>query len=183
VDSEHCQPTLNYGNDCTTLGAPYISKCSYDGAGVALQKLYGGNLNPRGSAVAANLLEVNQKKYMPSSTFGVPGLGDTAYVYVPSACQKGAKCSFHMDFHGCNQEPDAIGTEYVKNAGYLEWAETNNIIVLFPQAAKADLHENPEACFDWWGYVDSDYAFKTSKQMTTFRNMLSALASAGGILN
>ncbi len=37
---------------------------------------------------------------------------------------------------------------------YLPWAEANNVIVLFPQAAKADLHDNPKACFDWWGYVD-----------------------------
>lgn len=42
----------------------------------------------------------------------------------------------------------------VRNTSYLPWAESNNVIVLFPQAAQAVFHENPEACFDWWGYVD-----------------------------
>jgi hypothetical protein len=36
----------------------------------------------------------------------------------------------------------------------LEWAESNNIIVLFPQAAAAQFHENPEACFDWFEFEE-----------------------------
>jgi len=73
-----------------------------------------------------------------------------------------------------------IGQVFVQNAGYLQWAEPNNIIVLFPQAAASLFHENPEACFDWWGYVDANYAFKNSQQMATFRNMVKAIGTPSG---
>jgi hypothetical protein len=43
-----------------------------------------------------------------------------------------------------------IGDVFVKNAGYLEVAEANGIILLFPQAV-ATAVSNPNSCFDWWG--------------------------------
>jgi hypothetical protein len=43
-----------------------------------------------------------------------------------------------------------IGDVFVKNAGYLEVAESNAIIVLFPQAVSTAV-SNPNGCFDWWG--------------------------------
>jgi len=176
--SEHCQPTLNFGNDCSELASPYISRCGYDGVGGAFGTLFPTGLRPRGKGVTSNVIKVQQSKYFPSGD--VPGLDDTAYLYVPTACQQGTKCSVHIAFHGCSQDLASIGMVFVQNAGYLQWAETNNIIVLFPQAAPALFHENPEACFDWWGYVDSNYAFKTSQQMTTFRNMVKAIGTVSG---
>jgi len=44
-----------------------------------------------------------------------------------------------------------IGNVYVVNGGYLEVAELNDIIVLFPQAIKSTLLGNPQGCWDWWG--------------------------------
>lgn len=41
IPSEHCQPTNDYGNSCSYLGSPYIDNCNYDGAGTALQWIYG----------------------------------------------------------------------------------------------------------------------------------------------
>lgn len=43
-----------------------------------------------------------------------------------------------------------IGDVFVRNAGYLEVAESNAIIVLFPQAVSTAV-SNPNGCFDWWG--------------------------------
>lgn len=178
--SEHSQPTLDYGNSCIHLGTPFINKCDYDGAGEALKVLYGSALKPRGTPVVGNLFKVDQRKHMPGA-LRVVGLADFAYLYVPTSCQTGANCSFHVNFHGCQQDASKLGTIYAYNTGFVNWAESNNIIILFPQAAAADLHDNPEACFDWWGYVDHSYAFKTSQQMTTFRNMLQALATPAGL--
>ena len=59
IFSEHCFPTLNFGEGCSSLGEPYIGNCQYDGAGASLQVLY-GNLKPRTTAVAANLLTFDQ---------------------------------------------------------------------------------------------------------------------------
>lgn len=46
-----------------------------------------------------------------------------------------------------------VGNTFALRAGYLEVAEVNNIIVLFPQVV-ATL-SNPNACFDWWGYLNA----------------------------
>lgn len=35
--------------------------------------------------------------------------------------------------------------------------------MLYPQAAKSIFHSNPNACFDWWGYTNKEFAFKTSE--------------------
>ena len=43
---------------------------------------------------------------------------------------------------------EAVGNIYAMHAGYNAVAEVNNIIVLYPQAAKS-LIANPEGCWDW----------------------------------
>jgi len=45
-----------------------------------------------------------------------------------------------------------FGTTYVKNTGYNQWADTNNIVVLYPQAFNGN--NNLNGCWDWWGYDD-----------------------------
>ena len=64
--AEHCMPTLKYGEDCTTLGSPYIGNCNFDGAGAALTTIYGGAaaLNAPVQMVAANLFSFSQKPYI-----------------------------------------------------------------------------------------------------------------------
>lgn len=38
-------------------------------------------------------------------------------------------------------------------------------MVLYPQVSKSTLlPENPEGCFDWWGYTDEMYAYATGAQ-------------------
>lgn len=156
IASEHCQPTISFGNDCSALESPFINKCDYDGAGAAFGVLLGSNLRPRGKTNPNNLLRISQSKYFPSGS-SVTGMSDTAYVYVPSACASGTTCRLHISFHGCQQYTDSIGKVYMLNTGYSAWAESNNVIVLFPQAT-TDFLKNPEGCFDWWGYGSSDYA-------------------------
>ena len=48
-----------------------------------------------------------------------------------------------------------VGDVYATRSGYLEVAEANNIVVLFPQAIKT--LDNPNGCWDWWGYVTALY--------------------------
>ena len=133
VLAEHCMPTLNYGEECATLSLPYLGDCDYDGAGMALRTLY-GTLKPRTSMVSSNLMTFKQSSYIP---FGVPSsLGDNGWIYVPTSCQKsGTSCSLHVSLHGCEQGESVIGNQYAMYAGYNEWAESNNIIVLYPYAA------------------------------------------------
>lgn len=180
VSSEHCMPTDNYGNACSTLGSPFISKCGFDGAGAALNTLLSLS-QPRGAAVAANFKTIDQSKFFPKLEL-VLGLDHTAYVYVPTNCQNGStRCRLHMDFHGCNQEAASIGTVYVQHAGFAEWAETNNIIVLWPQA-KSEPVINPKSCFDWWGYSSTEFPWKSAPQMETFQNMIDYLRNPSTVI-
>lgn len=129
VNAEHCMPTIDYGEDCSTLTSPYIGKCGFDGAGEAFKTLYGSNFNARTTMVSSNLLSFNQKPYFNDV---YSSIGNTGYIYVPTACANGGSCRLHVALHGCHQTIEEIGNEYAAHAGYNEWAESNNIIILYP---------------------------------------------------
>lgn len=134
-DAEHCMPTLNYGERCTSLSSPYLGKCGFDGAGIALNAIL-GDLKTGGVAVEANLQTFNQKPYIYRS---LSSIGDTGYIYVPTACRSGASCRLHVSFHGCEQTLENIGNQYAAHSGYNDWAEANNIIVLYPYVTPSKL--------------------------------------------
>lgn len=62
-------------------------------------------------------------------------MSETGYAYIPNSCANGAKCSLHFALHGCGQfaSNPLVGTQYIKNSGYDRWAETNNMIIVYPQ--------------------------------------------------
>eukprot|EP01106_Pelomyxa_sp_JSP_P001139 TRINITY_DN1172_c0_g1_i4.p1 TRINITY_DN1172_c0_g1~~TRINITY_DN1172_c0_g1_i4.p1 ORF type:complete len:243 (-),score=81.57 TRINITY_DN1172_c0_g1_i4:57-728(-) len=179
IAAEHSWVTLDYGSACTYKGEPYINKCSYDLSGTMYNYFY-GTLNAKGTQVAANMLTFDQSLYTPTGkTPASISLASTGYVYVPTACQQGQACKLTLVFHGCLQTTADIGDKFYKNVGVNEWAETNNIIVVYPQAVKSAMLSNPNGCFDWWGYTDSlmtdTYSVKTGAQMSTMRNMITAI--------
>jgi len=92
---------------------------------------------------------------------------------VPKGCQAGTSCRVHVALHGCKQNATDVGQEFVRNAGYNRWADTNNIVVLYPQTGKAATN----GCWDWWGYDDANYAKKSAPQMKAIVAMLDRLAS------
>lgn len=171
IPSEHTQPTLDYGNRCSKLGEPYISKCDYDGAQHALTQLY-GSLKPSTTMVEKNFLKFDQTPYYSGS---LTSLNTYGYIYVPTACQGGATCKLHISFHGCLQGAQSIGDQYAHDSGYNEWAETNNIVVLYPYAKPDSLLGNPNGCWDWWGYTNVEYAYKNGVQMKFAKNLIDAL--------
>ena len=106
----------------------------------------------------------------------VLSLNDTGFAYVPAACAaRNETCRVHIVFHGCKQTVEDVQEQYVRNTGYNRWAESNNIIVLYPQA-RSEPQANPNGCWDWWGYSGVDYATKTGPQMAAVRKMLDRLA-------
>jgi hypothetical protein len=71
----------------------------------------------------------------------------------------------------------SVGDKFYKNAGYNAWADTNHIIVLYPQTIVGmGTESNPQACWDWWGYDSADYAKKSGPQMNMVRKMIDFLA-------
>jgi len=171
--SQHGFPTLDYGVMCEMLESPFILKCNYDGAGKILQSAY-GHINPPVQPNPSNLLSFDASIYGVNSN-----LLPIGYIYVPTGCRNTSSpeplCRLHVAFHGCEQSYEYIDTKYVENTGYNAYAESNNIVVLYPQAAKNPEKKNPNGCFDWWGVTDQAYATKTGPQMAAVKNMVDAI--------
>jgi hypothetical protein len=167
VQSAHGFPTLNYGQGCGSMGSPYINNCNFDAAGELFKQIYNTSALASQKAVASSLHVFDQSEFANSDTM----LDRSGWVYIPEKCRvAGAHCAVHVALHGCLQSGEAIGDVFAVHAGYNEWAEGSNIIVLYPQAVKGS--GNPNACFDWWGYTGQDYATKTGPQMKAIKAMI-----------
>jgi len=186
LPSAHCIPTLNYGEQCDRFEEPYLGKCNYDGAGIGLKAIYPDDAlnNGRGEMVERNLYAFDQIPFIPELTFkyGDPywSLGQMGFIYVPTACQDGTtSCSLHVSLHGCEQTVDDMDDTYARHGGFNEWAESNNIVVLYPFAKRsmntANAY-NPNGCWDWWGYTGEDYAEKSGVQMKFIKSLVDAVS-------
>ena len=104
------------------------------------------------------------------------GIGETLYVYTPSACKEdpGQCDKLHVALHGCQQFPEwsFTGKEGSEKAGekiqfddlfyngpFNGLAEANDMVVLYPQAynigtAQDDI--NPYGCWEFWPFYEED---------------------------
>lgn len=171
--AEHAWITDKYGNSCSSLGSPYINNCGLDFAGNFLHQAFTDLKiewnHTMGTLNYSNLVSFDQTQFGASSSIS---LANTGYMYVPAKCAAGGSCHLHVNFHGCTQDANSLGLEYVLFTELNEWAESNDVVILYPQATANILQDNPEACFDWWGYVASDYATKNGAQISIFRAMI-----------
>ena len=177
IPAAHGFPTIDYGSSCGLGFLPWILKCNYDGAGEVLNTMY-DRLNAKTTAVDNNLIAYDQSEFGDAST----PLFENGWVYVPTECQKGQKCKLHIALHGCQQTPDFVQDQFVKHAGYNEWAEANDIIVLYPQSAKLS-PDNPYACWDWYGFTGPQYMTKSGSQMKAVKAMIDRLQKRGKTKN
>ncbi len=172
VSAGHAMITENHGNACQTSDSPFINDCDYDQAGEILKHIY-GTLKPKatgsdvGEAVA---FDQSDFLFEPEKH----GMGEVGYVYVPTACRDGQECKVHVALHGCRQTQAHIGQVFVTQAGYNAWAETNGLIVLYPQAHTSG--RNPKGCWDWWGYEGPNYHLRTGRQAAAIMGMVNQLA-------
>ncbi|GAB3776889.1 hypothetical protein GCM10028796_55160 [Ramlibacter monticola] len=171
-------------NACNATASPYVANCGYDGAKAVLSTFY-GPLNPRNDAPAAgNYLEFDQRAFTANA-----GMSPTGWVYVPADCAAGAQCRVHVALHGCKQSYAEIGDRFLRNTGYTRWADTNGIVVLFPQAqadntlrqtAASGLLTNPNGCWDWVGWYGGNFAQKAGTQVAAIKAMVDQLSSGTG---
>ncbi|MGH8558534.1 MAG: extracellular catalytic domain type 2 short-chain-length polyhydroxyalkanoate depolymerase [Methylococcales bacterium] len=154
VDAGHAIITDN-SNDvpCAETKAPYINNCGFEQSAELLKFLY-PDLLPPSEKPSGQVIAFKQGEFIPD--FGTKrdytSMNETAYVYIPSACET-EKCRVHIVFHGCEQGNRVIGEEYVTTTGYNQVADTNKLIVLYPQAKPSSpVPFNPKGCWDFWGY-------------------------------
>ena len=172
VSAGHAMITEDHGNACQTSDSPFINDCDYDQAGEILEQIY-GTLKPKAAGT-----EVGQAIAFDQGAFlfepETHGMGKVGYVYVPASCRGGQECKVHVALHGCRQTQEHIGQAFVTQAGYNPWAETNGLIVLYPQAHVS--RRNPRGCWDWWGYEGPNYHLKTGRQAAAIMGMVNHLA-------
>lgn len=168
--AEHAFITEDYGNSCTAHASPCISDCDFDLAGAILQQVYGPLKARNRGGLLGTFTEFDQVPFVSGH-----GLAKTGWVYVPKSCAAGAQCRLHVALHGCKQNTGYIGEQFVRNTGYNPWADTNDIIVLYPQTGPAATN----GCWDWWGYDSPHYADRTGPQMAAVKAMVDRISSGG----
>nr|WP_246355615.1 poly(3-hydroxybutyrate) depolymerase [Paraburkholderia humisilvae] len=177
VAAGHGLITDNSANTpCALSQPPFINNCGFEQSQDILRWIY-GTLNAPAVSPSTNLLSFDQRPFDPDDK---ASLRPTGYVYVPTACARpGSACRIHVAFHGCLQNAQKIGDLYAQSAGYNEIAESNHIIILYPQVAMST--KNPLGCWDFWGYTSPDpqkpdFYSKSAPQIAAVMRMVKRLS-------
>jgi hypothetical protein len=173
---------------------PYINRGDFMQSHCILRHIY-GKLEDPAQRLGGQLLRFDQTPFLDNGSASMSPFG---YVYIPDAVRQGAPArGVHIAIHGCKQgyeytnfvngRPDTAnqppyGNRYITTTGYNEMAEANNLIILYPQATGDDDDDaqNPDGCWDWWGYTDSgakepDYYSRNAVQIRALHRMLEQL--------
>nr|XP_039269976.1 uncharacterized protein LOC120344730 [Styela clava] len=183
IVAEHGFVTMDNGGACNRIYTPtYINDCDYDSAYHLLNHIYGGNLEVPSYSLTApaprgTVLAFDQSEFIDTLNPSSIGMASKGYIFVPDSCAGATEsCRLHVSIHGCKQGDSFIGDSYVMQTGYNEVSALNNIIVIYPQASVIPI-SNPNGCWDFWGYTDSNYAYHNGKQVVAIMNMVKRLTS------
>merc|ERR1719282_1530321 len=107
------------------------------------------------------------------------GLNATGYVYVPTTCRSDVnKCSLHVSLHGCGV--DHYYDEAVHILSFNRWAETNNMVILWPRlrshGGEHGTAQQKSGCYDSYGQTGASYDTKNGVQMVAIRTMIEQLS-------
>jgi len=173
---------------------PYINNGGFMQSHQILRHIYPG-LNPPATALSGELLRFDQRPFLGPEPARA-SMGEVGFLYVPRAVKAGERRArgVHIVLHGCKQgysyveyvsgraavaDQPPYGSRYVVTTGYNQMAESNDLIVLYPQARAEDsnLVQNPNGCWDWWGYTSPDpaapdYYSKDAVQIRAIHGML-----------
>ncbi|MCZ6773741.1 MAG: hypothetical protein O7G83_17415, partial [Proteobacteria bacterium] len=179
ADANHAMITEDFGNACDASELPHINDCDFDAAGKIFTHMY-GPLSPQAAiAELTPVIAFDQAAFFDPSDHSV-SMNDVGHLYIPASCSEGALCRLHVAFHGCEQYQERIGDAFFMHAGYNRWAESNNIVVLYPQTkawneSSFPIYENPKGCWDWWSYSGDDYYRQSGKQVRAVAAMINGL--------
>ncbi len=140
-------------------------QCGFDGVKMMFEHLY-GSLKEKSSSYQENFFSFQQTPFKEKGSY----LRAIGYLYVPHACQGGKKiCRLHIFLHGCAVTTNQI-FQFIQATSYHDWAEANDIIVLYPVVAPSLL--NVLGCWDWWGYTGQAYDTLDGPQIKSLYNMI-----------
>jgi hypothetical protein len=181
TDANHAWISPTGPNACTDSSAPYISNCGFDVEAELLTHMLQTTIAPPAGSATGNIYSYSQDQYAEalfSTSASTYSMDTTGYVYLPLACAAGKECQLLVVLHGCEQGYYTIGNALIQDSNLNVYADTNNFIVLYPQAIASVLQSNPEGCWDWWGYTGGGstlYATHGAPQMEIIRAVMKAL--------
>lgn len=179
---------------CGVTATPYVDACpvaadapaggnsqvsNYDQPNAVLTRIY-GPLNAKPATLSSKPVAFDQNEFISAVTFAMSSMAETGYVYIPAVCAKGGatRCAVHVVFHGCKQGAQTVHDAVYGKVGYNEWADSNGIIVLYPQAVISSfIPVNPEGCWDWWGYSGLNFQVQSSVQLAAVKAMVDRLTT------
>jgi hypothetical protein len=201
VDAGHSIITMNpEDSPLSTNQPPYINRGPFWQSHRILDHLYGPG-NPPDPKPRGDLIRFEQAAFTGDAQTR-SCMARFGYAYIPSAVSRGdaQAIGVHIVLHGCKQGYSYVdfvfgredvrnqppyGDRYVTTTGYIEWAEANNLILLFPQVDGGDGNavQNPDGCWDWWGYTSPDpdapdYYSQDAVQIKAINGMLRRLTGA-----
>lgn len=186
LPASHAFVSATVGGRCEEETSIYVVQCAEDGRRYdqpyeILHHIYRLQHAPA-AALSARPIAFDQRLYGS----GLAAMANTGYAYVPEACRRTPGCRVHVVFHGCVQSVESLGGSDVIYAqlGYNRWADTNRIILLYPQVDKPPSwggmpltwQANPYGCWDWWGYSQwFGFQLRYGLQIDTVRRMVARL--------
>jgi hypothetical protein len=197
VAAGHCIVTDNPEDSLLELNQPpYINRGDGMLSHEILKYLY-DDLKPPSDRLHGRIVRFDQREFFDYDERA--SMSEFGYAYIPPEAEaRDQPARVHIVLHGCKQgygfvnfvygradvsNQAAYGNRYVMTTGYNEIADSNNIIVLYPQAKGADSNvQNPDGCWDWWGYtsVDQQQPDYYSREAIQIRALYSMLARLGG---
>jgi poly(3-hydroxybutyrate) depolymerase len=177
VSAGHAFVSVNFGAACATSAQPYVNECVVDGVPYdqpreILKQIY-GDLQQKATNLSSSPRSFDQTEFALAP---FAGLSEVGFVYVPTSCTgAGAKCAVHVVFHGCEQGANAVGDAIYNRLGFNESADTNAIIVLYPQIDLSMTLPDPDGCWDWYGYTGSNFQSQSGLQLAAVRAMIRRL--------
>ncbi len=160
---------------CGDTAVPFLNNCGTDPEHTMLSTLFGSVSAPATGTPDGTLVRFDQNAYAPGGSAAAVSMDDHGFAYVPAACAAGSSsCRLMVALHGCEQDYATVGTAFEDDSGLDQYADTNHMIVLYPQATASVV--NPYGCWDWWGYLGAtNYPIKGGAQIETIMNMVTAL--------
>lgn len=164
---------------CESTQTPHINDCHIDPQQTFLSMAYGALRPKQTGQLSGKFLPVDQSEFLDDRNPAAHSLDSNGWLYVPASCERGETCRVHVAYHGCSQSYSRIGDQFIRRAGINEWADTNNMIVLYPQTVASTTGPvNALGCWDWWGYDDPDYAKKSGRQLLMTKRMVERITAA-----
>ena len=170
-DAGHTFLTVGAGNECGVTASPFLGDCDYDQAEAILKWIYGGLQRPS-QREEGKYVMFDQSPFVSGLRHGLSSEG---VVYIPRACAEQGGCRLHIALHGCEQNRETVGMKFIEGSGFARWADSNRLVVLFPQVSANPVF-NPKGCWDWWGYTGEDYLTKDAPQIAAIWKMAERLA-------